>query len=288
MVGIILTHVPSSHRRSCLVLESLRLLCGCFSLGISPPLPSVAPSPRAQLQCGLLHEAFLIHFFPPAGNGLSPGAVGWAMGKTSELECTGVLGALGSVNTGLELGEGSRSFFFFRFVLGCRHSRKFRINKQQSHPELSLDWSEEAKCQLQFKSNLVKTTSNSQQPPGWVLATNSDNPVITFSSILHIMPPFRNISFHLCYGNPSPSSSRPMYRQPSLRSPSLMSCSPIPSRGDWQRYCYTVGNKGRPCCSFHVTICLIPDIKGCVLSFYIQGVCGMSRKLQRMDNYLTS
>lgn len=67
-----------------------------------------------------------------------------------------------------------------------------------------------------------------------------------------------------------------------------MSCSPNPSRGDWQGYCYTVRNKGWPCCSFHVTICLIPDIKGCVLSFYIQWVCGMSSKLQRMDNYLTS
>ena len=67
-----------------------------------------------------------------------------------------------------------------------------------------------------------------------------------------------------------------------------MSCSPIPSRGDWQGYCYTVRNKGWPCCSFHVTICLIPDIKGCVLSFYIQWVWGMSSKLQRMDNYLTS
>ena len=47
-------------------------------------------------------------------------------------------------------------FFFFRFALGCRHSRKFRVNKQQSNPELSLDWSEEAKCQLQFKNELGK------------------------------------------------------------------------------------------------------------------------------------
>ena len=53
-------------------------------------------------------------------------------------------------------------WFFFRFVLGCRHSRKFRVNKQQSSPELSPDCSEEAKCQLQFKNELGK---NNQVTP---------------------------------------------------------------------------------------------------------------------------
>ena len=96
---------PSSH--SVHVLPITRVIVPFVWLlltGISPPpFPFSAPSPRAQLQCSLLHEAFLILF----SHSSREWAFSWCCrvgnrGRTSELECTGVLGALGSVNTGLD------------------------------------------------------------------------------------------------------------------------------------------------------------------------------------------
>ena len=141
-------------------LESLCLLCGCFSLEYPlPPFPSVSLPPGPFSNAASCMKPSWVSFPTPAGNGLSPGAVGWAVGgkhqSWSAQECWGLWDLL---TLDWTRWESSRAFFFFffRFALGCRHSRKFRVNKQQSNPELSLDWSEEAKCQLQFKNELGK------------------------------------------------------------------------------------------------------------------------------------